>query len=126
MDGKFLVADIEGVESVGAGGAVFEVVFFGFGELLARLVLAEAVVPSAHSCRLNGKDKVGVVGAVEEWHEALFASEALVDEQIYLVVAHRVVKLDGLHLPAVAFKLVDDHENPTRWWEVLLRPRSIV
>jgi len=28
---------------------------------------------------LDGKDKVGVVGAVEEWHEALFACEALVD-----------------------------------------------
>jgi len=26
---------------------------------------------------LDGKDKVGVVGAVEEWHEALLASEAL-------------------------------------------------
>jgi hypothetical protein len=75
---------------------------------------------------LDGKDKVGGVGAVEEWHEALFASEALVDEQIHLVVAHRVVKVDGLHLPAMAFKLVDDHENPVRWWEALLRPREIV
>ena len=41
----------------------------------------------------------------------LFASGALVDEQIHLVVAHRVVKVDGLHLPAVAFKLVDDHRK---------------
>ena len=111
---EFLATDIEGVESV------------GFGEFIAWLVLTEAVATSAASCRLDGKDKVGVVGAVEEWHEALFASEALVDEQIHLVVAHRVVKVDGLHLPAVAFKLVDDHENPTRGWEVLLRPRAIV
>lgn len=58
---------------------MFAEVFLGFGELLARLVLAKAVAPSAHSCRLDGKDKVGVVGVVEEWHEALFASEALVD-----------------------------------------------
>ena len=47
---EFLATDIEGVESVGAGGAVFEEVFFRFGEFLARLVLAEAVAPSAHSC----------------------------------------------------------------------------
>ncbi len=65
-DKRILATDIEGVESVGAGGAVFEEVFLGFGELLARLVLAEAVAPSAHSCRLDGKDKVGIVGAVEE------------------------------------------------------------
>jgi len=35
MDWEFLATDIEGVESVGAGGAVFEEVFLGFGELLA-------------------------------------------------------------------------------------------
>lgn len=77
---EFLATDIEGVESVGSGGAVFEEVFLGFGEFIAWLVLTEAVATSAASCRLDGKDKVGVVGAVEEWHEALFASEALVDE----------------------------------------------
>lgn len=125
-DREFLATDIEGIESIGADGAVFEEVILGFGELLACLVLAEAVAPSAHSCRLDGKDKVVVVGAVEEWHETLFASEALVDEQIPLVVAYRVVKVDGLHLSAVTFKLVDGHENPTRWCEILVRPRAIV
>ena len=34
-DRKFLATDIEGVESVGAVGVVFEEVFLGFGELLA-------------------------------------------------------------------------------------------
>jgi hypothetical protein len=34
-DRKFLATDIEGVESVGAGGAVFEEVFLGFDEFLA-------------------------------------------------------------------------------------------
>lgn len=57
VDGEFLAADVEGVECVGAFGAVFEEVL-RFGEFLARLVLAEAVAPSAHSCRLDGKDKV--------------------------------------------------------------------
>lgn len=109
VDGELLAADVEGIESIGAVGAVFEQVFFRFGEFLARLVLAEAVAPSAHSCRLDGKDKVGVVAAVEERHEALLASEALIDKQILLVVAHRVAEIDRFHLPAVAFKLVDDY-----------------
>lgn len=34
-DREFLATDIEGVESVGSVGAVFEEVFLGFGELLA-------------------------------------------------------------------------------------------
>lgn len=34
-DRELLATDIEGVESVGASGAVFEEVFLGFGELLA-------------------------------------------------------------------------------------------
>ena len=63
---EFLATDIEGVESVGAGGAVFEEVFFRFGEFLARLVLAEAVAPSAHSCRLDGKNKARIVATVEK------------------------------------------------------------
>lgn len=61
VDGELLAADVEGIESIGAVGAVFEQVFFRFGEFLARLVLAEAVAPSAHSCRLDGKDKVGLL-----------------------------------------------------------------
>jgi len=68
----------------------------------------------------------GLLERLKKGHKALLASEALVDEQIHLVVAHRVVKVDGLHLPAVAFKLVDDHENPARWREALLRSRAIV
>ena len=63
---KFSQPDIEGVESVGAGGAVFEEGFLGFDELLAQLVLAEAVAPSAHSYRLDGKDKAGIVATTEK------------------------------------------------------------
>ena len=58
---------------------------------------------------MDGKNKIGVVGAVEEWHESQLAHKALVDEEIFLVVAHRVAEIDSLHQPAVAFKLVDDH-----------------
>lgn len=78
---EFLAADVEGVESIGAVGAVFEQVFLGFGEFFAGLVLAEAVAPSADAGRLDSKDKVGVVGAIEEWHQALLTAEALVDEK---------------------------------------------
>ncbi len=39
--GIFFAADIEGVEGI---GAVFEEVFFGFGELLAGYVFAVAVM----------------------------------------------------------------------------------
>lgn len=35
VNGEFLAVNIEGVEYVGAVGAVFEEVFFRFGELLA-------------------------------------------------------------------------------------------
>jgi len=65
-DKKILATDIEGVECVGAGDAVFEEVFLGFGELLTQLVLAEAVAPSAHSYRLDGKDKAGIVATTEK------------------------------------------------------------
>ena len=66
VNGELLATDVEGIESVGAGGAVFEEVFFRFGEFLARLVLAEAVAPSAHSCRLDGKNKAGIVATAEK------------------------------------------------------------
>lgn len=37
MLGKFLAADVESVEGIGAVGAVLEQVFFGLGEFLAPL-----------------------------------------------------------------------------------------
>ena len=40
---EFFAADVEGIESVGAVGAVFEQVFLGLGEFFAGLILAEAV-----------------------------------------------------------------------------------
>ena len=43
MEREFLAADVEGIESVGAVGAVLEQVFFATGELLAGFILAEAV-----------------------------------------------------------------------------------
>ena len=54
---------------------MFEKVFFGFRLLLHRLVLAEAVAPSLHSCGLDGEDKVIVVLADEVRHEALLPAK---------------------------------------------------
>jgi len=65
------------------------------------LDLAEAVAPSADSCQLDGKNKVRVTGAVEEWYEALLVRKALVDEEIFLIVAHRVAEINSLHLPVL-------------------------
>ena len=106
---ELLAADVEGVEGIGTVGAVFEEVFFGFGLLLHRFVFAEAVAPTLHSGRLDGEDEVVVVLAVEVWHKALLTSKALVDEEIFLVVSHRVAKVHVDDLPAVAFKFVDHH-----------------
>lgn len=61
MVGEFFAADIEGIESVGAVGAVFEQVFLGLGELFAGFVLAEAVAATADSGRLDSENQVLVV-----------------------------------------------------------------
>ena len=42
---EFLATDIEGVESVGAVGAVFEEVFFALGEFFADLSLRKPLRP---------------------------------------------------------------------------------
>ena len=106
---KFLAADVESIESVGAVGAVFEEVFFRFGKFLAAFVLAETVSAAAYAGCLNGEDKVVVILSVEEWHKALLAGKTLVDEKIFLIVPHGIAEIDRLDSPAVAFKLVDDH-----------------
>ena len=64
MVGKFFATDVEGIEGVGAVGAVFEQVFLGLGELLPpiqsasfgsneKLVLKPAV--SYRQSRLRSK-----------------------------------------------------------------------
>ena len=50
------------------------------GHRLWRFACKEPVAPAAHSCCLYGEDKVVVVLAVEEWHKALLAGKALVDQ----------------------------------------------
>ena len=106
---KLLAADIEGVEGIGAVGTMFEKVFFGLRLLLHRLVFTEAVATSLHSCGLDGEDEVIVVLAVEVRHQSLLPGKALVDEKILFIMSHRVAEVHVDDLPAVAFKLVDNH-----------------
>ena len=71
----------------------------------------EPVAAAVYAGGLEGEDKVVVVLAVEEWHQGLLAGEGLVDEQIFLVVAHGVADIYRLHSPAVTLELVNN--NPT-------------
>jgi hypothetical protein len=105
---ELLTADVERVESVGAVSTVLEQVLFGLRLLLHRLVLAEAEASAFDTGRLDGEDKIIIVLTVEERHEALLASEALVDEEVLLIVAHRVSEIDVIDLPPVALKLEND------------------
>ena len=82
---ELLAADIECFEGIGTVGTVFEKVFFGLWLLLHRLILAEAVASSLHSCALDGEDEVVVVLAVEVRHKALLPGKALIDEKIFLI-----------------------------------------
>ena len=109
VERKFLAADVESIESVGAVGAVFEEVFFTLGKFFSAFVFAKTVAAVAHAGCLNGEDKVVVVLAVEERHKALLAGKTLVDEKIFLIVPHGIAEIDRLDSPAVAFKLVDYH-----------------
>ena len=106
---ELFAADIEGVEGIGAVGTVLEKVFFGLRLLLHRLILAETVASSLYSCGLDGEDKVIVVLAVEVRHKALLPGKALIDEKVFLIMSHRVAEVHVDDLPAVAFKLVDNH-----------------
>ena len=106
---ELLATDIEGVESIGAVGAGLKQVLLGLLELLAALVLLEAVAPAQHARRLYGKYQVVVVLPVEERHEPLLARKRLVDEQVLLGMAHGVAHVHVDHLPTVQLKLMLHH-----------------
>ena len=106
---EFLAADIECVEGIGAVGSVFEKVFFGLRLLFHRLVFAEAVASSLHSCGLDGEDKVIIVLAVEVRHEALLPGKTLIDEKILFIMSHWVAEVHVNDLPTMALKLMDYH-----------------
>ncbi len=101
MLGELLTADVERIESVGTVGTVLQQVLFGLRLFLHRLVLTEAETSSFDTGRLDGQYEVIIVLAVEERHEALLASEALIDEEVLLIVAYWVAQVLILYLPPV-------------------------
>ena len=105
---ELLTTYVKRVESIGAVCAVFEEVFLGLRVLLHGLVLSETVAPAFDTGRLDGQYQVIVVLTVEERHEPLLAGEALVDEQVLLIMAHRVTEIDVIDLPSMALKLMND------------------
>ena len=80
-------------------------------DLSLRKPLRPRLTPADWMARI----RLGLLLRLKKGHKALLTSEALVDKQILLIVAHRVAEIDRFYLPAVAFKRVDDY--PT---EVLL------
>lgn len=102
---ELLTADIQCIESIRAIGTMLQQVLLRFRLFLHGLVLPEAVASTFYTCRLNSEYQVIVILAVEERHESLFACEALIDEQVLLIVTHRIAEIHIVHLPPVAFKL---------------------
>ena len=105
---KFLASYVQSIEGIGAVGAVFEEVFFCFGLFLSAFVLVEAITVTGYAGCLDGKDEIIIVLAVEERHESLIALEGLVDEQVFLIVAHRIAEIDVIDFPTAFFEFVDD------------------
>ncbi len=70
---KLLAPNIQRIESICAIGAVLQQVLLSFRIFLCRLVLSETVSTTFHASRLNGKNKIIIVLAVEIRHEPLLA-----------------------------------------------------
>ena len=104
---EFFTADIKSIESVGAVRAVFEQVFFRFCEFFAGFILAETVKSLADLCGLIGEDSFLVVRAIEERHKPLFPCETLIDEKIFLVMAHQATDVNGFYSPTILIEFID-------------------
>ena len=83
-DREFLYADEQGVERIGAVGAVLELVFFRFSQFLAPFILATVI----DSCGANRQEEVAVIILVDEHEVVRLTDEHTVDEQLLLDVRH--------------------------------------
>ena len=77
---------------------MFEEIFFRLCQLFASFILVESVASACHPGSLNSENKVIVVLAVEERHEPLLPLKRLVDEQVLLIMPHRITKVDIMSL----------------------------
>ncbi len=96
---ELLTSDIQGVKSIRSVGAVFEKILFRLGVLLVVFVLAETKTATIHLRCLNSEDQIIVVLAVEERHEPLLPYEYLVDEQVLLIMLHRIAEIQLMIQP---------------------------
>ena len=71
----------------------------------------EAVPTPLHPSRLDSEYQIIVILPVKKRHQALLTRKALIDEQVLLIMAHRITEIHVNDLPSVTFKLMDD--NPT-------------
>ena len=106
---KLLTPNIQRIKSICAIGAMLQQVLLRFRILLCRLIFAKAISSTFHASRLNSKNQVIIILAIEVRHEPLFASKALVDEQVLFIMAHGVAKIYILHAPAMTFKLMHNY-----------------
>ena len=88
---------------------MFQQVLLRLRQFLAGLVFAEAESPSADSGSLDGEEEIIIILAVEERHEVLQALKRIVDEKVFLIVAHGLPQIDVYHAPTALLKLRFDH-----------------
>lgn len=106
---EFFATDVQRIECIRAVGTMFEEVFLRLWLFLHRLVLSESESAPFDTSRLNSEDKIIVILSVEERHEPLLSDERLVDEQIFLIMPHRITEVHVGDLPSVPLKLMNDH-----------------
>lgn len=90
---ELLTADIQHIKSIYAVGTMLQQVLFRFRLFLHRLVFSEAVASTFYPCRLNSEYQVIVILSIKERHQALLPSKALIDEQVFLIVTHRISEI---------------------------------
>lgn len=66
-----------------------------------------AISATAHAGSLNGQNQIVVVLAVEKRHQSLFAGKSLVDEQVLLVVTHRISDVDRFKMHTSPSKITE-------------------
>jgi len=88
---------------------MFEQGFFRLFELFSAFVFSKTVPPARYAGRLYRKNEVVVVLPVEKGHEPLFAGETLIDQEVFLVVPHRVPEIDIDDRPTVPLEFVANH-----------------
>lgn len=88
---------------------MFEQGFFRLFELFSAFVFPKTVPTPGDTGRLYRKNEVVVILAVEKGHEPLFACETLIDQEVFLVVPHRVPEIDIDDRPTVPLEFVANH-----------------